>query len=222
MHEYTTHQHIILREYGMHIQQLIEYIITVEDRQKRTKLTYTLVELVKMLETDYKENRDNNNRIWDDLFVISGFKLDVDSPFPMPSPELLNKKPLTVEYSGKPARFRHYGKNIELLIERACEIEDEGERQKATIYVGKVMKSFYTAWYKEPIEENVIMEQIQLLSKGKLSLQSGQLKGTYHLPAGLEEAESQPKIKEKAFNERKGVTPFRNNKYKNKNKNKKR
>ena len=106
--EYNTQRPgIILKEYGRNVQKLIEYIRTVPDKEKRTELSYTLIELIKQLTPSIKEQGDDPQRMWDDLYIIADFNLDINSPFEVPSREILFKKPDKVDYPQSQVRFKH-------------------------------------------------------------------------------------------------------------------
>ena len=128
--EYNTDRpHIILKEYGRNVQKLIEYIRNTPSKEKRTELSYTLIELIKQLTPTIKEQGDDPQRLWDDLYIIADFNLDVNNPFPVPERDILFKKPDRMDYPQSDVRFKHYGKNIEKLVKEALKLEDEEERQ---------------------------------------------------------------------------------------------
>lgn len=163
-------EHIILKEYGRNVQKLVNYIRTVPDKQKRTQLAITLIELIKQLAPVAKEAQENPQRMWDDLYIMADFNLDVDNPFTTPDRTILFKKPRKMEYPQHDVRFKHYGKNIERLVKEAIKKEDPKEREEAAIYLGKLMKTFYGAWNKETLDDSVIVKDLQILSQGKLVL----------------------------------------------------
>jgi len=166
----TSRPDIILKEYGRNVQKMVEYIRSVPDRQKRTELAATLIELIKQLTPTIKEQGDDPQRLWDDLYIMADFDLDLNNPFPVPEREILFKKPMKVEYPKNDIRFKHYGKNIEKLVQEALKKEDPQERQDAIIYLGKLMKTFYANWNKEPLDDSVILRDIQLMSGGALNM----------------------------------------------------
>lgn len=161
---------IILKEYGRNVQKLVEYIKTLPSIEKRTELSYTLIELIKQLTPSIKEQPDNPQRLWDDLFIIANFDLDVNNPYPIPTPEVVFKKPMKMEYPKNDVRFRHYGKNIEKLVKEALKKDNDQERQEAIIYLGKLMKTFYGNWNKETLDDSVILRDIQAMSGGALNM----------------------------------------------------
>lgn len=166
----TSREAIILKEYGRNVQKLVNYIRTIPDKEKRTQMATTLIELIKQLAPVSKEAVENPQRMWDDLYIMADFNLDVNNPFTTPDRTILFKKPRKMEYPQNDVRFRHYGKNIERLVLEATKKEDPKEREEAAIYIGKLMKTFYSAWNKETLDDSVIVKDIQILSKGKLSL----------------------------------------------------
>jgi hypothetical protein len=169
--EYNTQRPgIILKEYGRNVQKLVEYIRNLPDKEKRTDLAYTLIELIKQLTPTIKEQGDDPQRLWDDLYIIADFNLDVNNPYPVPEPDVLFKKPMRMDYPQSDVRFKHYGKNIEKLVKEALKKEDPQERQDAIIYLGKLMKTFYGNWNKETLDDSVILKDIQAMSGGALNM----------------------------------------------------
>lgn len=167
----TARPDIILKEYGRNVQKLVEYIRSIPDKEKRTELAFTLIELMKQLTPSVKEaTPENPQRMWDDLYVIADFNLDLNNPFPIPDRETLFRKPEHIGYPQSNIRFKHYGKNIERLIKEAVKLENEQERNDAVIYLGKLMKTFYGNWNKETLDDSVIVNDIRTMSQGKLSL----------------------------------------------------
>ncbi|UII21100.1 DUF4290 domain-containing protein [Fulvivirga ligni] len=169
--EYNTSQpDLILKEYGRNVQKLVKYIQTIEDKEERSQKAATLIELMRQVTPSVKETIETNQKLWDDLYIMSGFNLDIDGPFPPPETDVINKKPKRLEYIYNDVKYKHYGKNIELLINQAIEKEDPQEREDAIIYIGKLMKSFYSSWNKEVIDDAIILENIKTISKGKLDI----------------------------------------------------
>lgn len=157
-----------MKEYGKNIQGLVDYVCGIEDRQKRTASAYTIIDIIKQLNPTLKQ--ENDQKLWDDIYIMSDFKLDVDGPFPMPEKELLGKKPLPIGYPRGEVRFKHYGRNIEKLIEKAIEIEDDEEQEAAIIYIGQLMRSFHSTWNRDNFDDGIIIDDIKTLSRGKLHI----------------------------------------------------
>ena len=161
---------IILKEYGRNVQKLVEYIKSLPNIEQRTELSYTLIDLIKQLTPSIKDQPENPQRLWDDLYIIADFELDVNNPYPIPEREILFKKPMRMAYPKNDVRFRHYGKNIEKLVKEALKKDDPQEREESIIYLGKLMKTFYGAWNKETLDDSVILRDIQAMSGGALNM----------------------------------------------------
>uniref|UniRef100_UPI00404ABDD6 DUF4290 domain-containing protein n=1 Tax=Fulvivirga sp. TaxID=1931237 RepID=UPI00404ABDD6 len=168
--EYNTDREgLKLMEYGRNVHRLIEHIKTIEDKPKRSQYAETIVELMKLINPTMKESPEYAQKLWDDLYIMSGFDLDIDSPFPMPTPNA-DKKPQRLAYPALDVRYKHYGKNIELLIEKAVALESEEDKEAAAIHIGKMMKAFYAAWNKENVDDAIIIKNLVDLSKNRLSV----------------------------------------------------
>ena len=176
--EYNTQrEQLTLREYGRNVQNLIKFIRDTEDKEKRNKYAALLVDLMKQVNPELnKDSNDYNQKVWDDLFIISKFDLDVESPFPIPEATILDRKPDRLEYQSNEIKYRHYGRSVEILIENASKLEDPKEIEGAIIAIGRLMKSFYLTWNKDSIEDEQILKTINQLSKGKLDMDINTIK----------------------------------------------
>jgi hypothetical protein len=171
MDDYNTQKEpLILKEYGRNVQKLVNYLQQIEDRDKRNHTAKALVELMKQINPTVKDGNEESQKLWDDLFIMSDFKLDIDSPFPVPKKELLYKKPDRLNYHTKDITYKHYGLNIQLMIEKAINMEDKEEKEAAVIYIGRLMKSFASLWNKENLDDDTILKNIKYMSKSLLDL----------------------------------------------------
>lgn len=170
--EYNTQREFLnLREYGRNVQNLVEHLKTVKDKDERAKKAATLVELMKLINPDLsKDSNENDQKIWDDLHIISGFDLDIEGPFPTPDKEVLSKKPERLKYYSNEIRYRHYGRSVELLMDQAIALEDPKEKEGAIVSIGRLMKGFYQTWNKDAIEDEQILKNIKQMSGGKLDI----------------------------------------------------
>jgi hypothetical protein len=159
---------VILKEYGKNIQRLVRHVAAMEDREHRTQSAFTLVELIKQLNPNLKLESDQ--KLWDDLHIMSEFTLDIDGPYPQPEKELLGKRPQIIGYPAGEIKFKHYGRNIEKLIENAVKIENDEEQEAAIIFIGQLMRSFHSTWNRENFDDAIILDDIKTLSKGKLHI----------------------------------------------------
>jgi len=170
MHEYSNSDTLLLKEYGRNIQKLVEYLQTIEDKDERTRKAYLVVEMMKQIHPNYKEVQDIPSKFWDDLFIISHFQLDVDSPYPMPEKNAIGKPPQKVEYSTNNIKFRHYGKNMQMLIEKVASMPESEQKKEMEIQLFKLFKSFCSSWQKENVEDSILIEHIKILSDGKINI----------------------------------------------------
>jgi hypothetical protein len=170
-HEYNTiKERLILKEYGRNIQMLVQHLESIKDQEERNIKAETLTQLMRQLNPDIKDTPEIEQKLWDDIHIISDFELEVDGPFPKPERDVLYKKPDRVSYNTNKITFKHIGKNIELLVEKATTLEDPEEREAAIIHIGKLMKTFYASYNKDVIDNDVVYNNIRKLSNGKLDI----------------------------------------------------
>ncbi|NCU33475.1 MAG: DUF4290 domain-containing protein, partial [Candidatus Moranbacteria bacterium] len=127
--EYNTQRSkMSISEYGRNIQKMIEGLQLIEDREKRNQQARAIIQVMGQLNPHLRDVNDFKHKLWDHLFIMSDFKLDVDSPYPIPSAEILERKPEKLKYAENHIKFKHYGRHIERIIEKACEMEEGEER----------------------------------------------------------------------------------------------
>lgn len=159
-----------LREYGRHIQNLVEYAITLEDKEKRQDVVDHVIHIMGNLNPHLKNVDDFKHLLWDHLHVMADFQLEVDSPYPLPKKEVLFAKPERFEYPSKNSRYRHYGKNILSMIEKAVEMEDGEKKIAYTKCIANYMKIVHNNWNSETVTDETIINDLSILSKNKLHL----------------------------------------------------
>lgn len=167
MNHYNSQQeHLILKEYGRNIQKLVQHVVSIEDSDKRTQYAHALIELMRQINPNLKDSIENSSKLWDDLYIMSGFNLEIEnSPFPMPEKTILGRKPRKMHYNNHPVIFRHYGRNIELLVEKTSTLLDMEEKLAALVAIGKLMRSFYTSWNKDNLDNDIILDHIEKIAK---------------------------------------------------------
>lgn len=169
--EYNTQRaHLKLREYGRNVQNLVAHLKTIKEKEERNKKAATLVELMKLINPDLGNDSETDQKVWDDLHIISNFELDIDGPFPKPDASVLSRKPDRLKYYSNEIKFRHYGRSVELLIDQAVAMEDPKEKEGAVVAIGRLMKSFFQTWNKESIEDEQILKNIKKMSKDQLDI----------------------------------------------------
>ncbi|MFN8315533.1 MAG: DUF4290 domain-containing protein [Chitinophagales bacterium] len=169
--EYNTlREDINLHEYGRHVQQIIQICVKIEDREKRNQMAREIIELMGQLNPALRNVEDFRHKLWDQLFIISDFKLDVDSPYPKTTRALVEKKPEPLPYPQGKIRHRHYGKNVESLVKKALEEKDPEKRQAFAQTIGNYMKLVYQNWTKENTNDEIIKNDLRILSHDGLKL----------------------------------------------------
>jgi hypothetical protein len=169
--EYNTQrQKLIVPEYGRSIQIMTEHLLTIEDREKRSRMAKALIGIMGQLHPEVKDTYDNRQKYWDHLHFITDFKLDVDGPFPVPSRDNLTKTPQPVVYVKENIPFRHYGKNILRVIETVSAMEDGEEKNNLTKSIANHLKKSYLTWNRDSVADEIIAENLLRLSKGQLVL----------------------------------------------------
>jgi len=157
-------------EYGRSIHRMIEYCLTLEDRNERSRCASSIVRVMIILNPQMKEFAEYEHKIWDHLHIISNYKLDIDSPFPKPRPELIESKPEIVPYPKSSIRFKHYGKILEDLLKKALAETDPKAKEVFTEQLAQLMKRHYLNWNRDSVNDQLILEQLENLSEGNLKV----------------------------------------------------
>ena len=164
---------LVISEYGRHIQKLVEHALTLKDKEERQKMANGIIDIMGELTPQLRDVADFKHKLWDHLFVISNFELDVDSPYEKPIIEKLFEKPEPLAYPNSKIKYNHYGKVIELMIDEAIKMEDQELKSKLIIAIANQMKKSYVNWNLDTVEDEIILNQLTKLSKGKLSVPEG-------------------------------------------------
>ena len=169
--EYNTSlSKLIIPEYGRNVQKMVHSIIDIEDREKRNHQAKSIIEVMGNLNPHLRDVPDFKHKLWDHLFIMSDFHLDVDSPYDRPSKESFEEKPEKLKYSDNNIKFRHYGKILPLIIKRTIDI-DEGEYKDFLVFtIANHMKKSYLTWNKANVEDEVILKHLSQMSDDKLSM----------------------------------------------------
>ncbi|MCX7696202.1 MAG: DUF4290 domain-containing protein [Bacteroidales bacterium] len=172
----TQLEKIRMTEYGRYIQQVIEYLPKIEDKKVRSKIATEIVQVMAIItRVHLRDNPEIKQKLMDHLHIISGFMLDIDSPFPKPTPPE-EIKPHPLSYSNPEIiKYKYHGKYIQTLIKRIAEMEDGLEKNELIKLTVILMKKFYYAWNKEHAKDSVIIEQMRELSNGKIILTTEQI-----------------------------------------------
>ncbi|WP_346857145.1 DUF4290 domain-containing protein [uncultured Draconibacterium sp.] len=160
---------LALPEYGRNIQNMVDYLMTIEDRDKRNKSAQTVIDVMGNLYPYLRDVAEFKHKLWDHLAIMSDFELDIDYPYDLPSREILTAKPNRVPYNQHFIRWKHYGRTMELMIEKALEYEGE-EREIMIEQLANHMKKSYLAWNKDAVEDQKIFTDLEILSEGRLKV----------------------------------------------------
>lgn len=159
-------------EYGRHVQKLVDKAIEIQDDEERQRAAESIVAVMGSNAPHLKDVSDYQNKLWDQLFIISDFKLNVNSPYKNPSPEKIFEQPETLNYPENIPSFRYYGNNIKKMIDAACKMED-GELKEGLIYtIANHMKKCYLNWNRDAVKDSIIFKHLEELSGGQIKLKS--------------------------------------------------
>jgi hypothetical protein len=165
---------LIIPEYGRHLQKMVEHAVAIEDDKERNKVAKSIIAVMGNMNPHLRDVPDFQHKLWDQLFIISDFKLEADSPFPKPSKELLEERPDPMDYPQNFPKYRFYGNNIKRMIDEAVKY-DEGDLKEALIYaIANHMKKSYLNWNREAVDDDVIFDHLKELSGGKINLKNSE------------------------------------------------
>ena len=164
----TTRNEMVMREYGRHIQKMIEHVLTIEDDERRQQNAFAVIELMGFLNPHLKNVDDFRHKLWDHLFLISDFKLDVSSPYPIPTRETLKGKPKPLPYPKRHPKYSHLGRNLEDIIQKGLKEENPEKRLGFANAVAYYMKLAYNNWHKELVHDDAIQSELTIITEGQL------------------------------------------------------
>ena len=169
--EYNTAREMMqIPEYGRNIQKMIEFAKTIEDKEERNKAAKSIIKVMGQVNPALKNLEGLTHKIWDHMFIISGFDFDVDSPFPKPLKEDFELGPDQIPYPDSVPRYRHYGKVVIQMAKKVAAEENEEERIKMGVAIANVMKRAYLNWNRDSVEDRVIKKDLLEISEGKIAI----------------------------------------------------
>jgi len=166
--------HLIISEYGRNVQSMVDHCCAIEARDERNRCARSIIQVMGQLNPHLRDVPDFTHKLWDHLFVISKFKLDVDSPYPKPSAESFDTKPKNVPYPKGKIKYRHYGKIIEEIIAKAKDYKEGEEKDVLTRTIATQLKKSYLNWNKDTVLDEVIFKHLADLSGGALKMDETQ------------------------------------------------
>ena len=165
---------LIIPEYGRNVQGMVEHCCTIENREERNRCAKAIIQVMGQLNPHLRDIPDFTHKLWDHLFVISKFRLDVDSPYPKPSAETFDTKPERVNYPKGKIKYRHYGKLIEDIIEKAKDFKEGEEKDVLKRTIATQLKKSYLTWNKDVVSDEIIFKHLAELSSGTLQMDESQ------------------------------------------------
>ncbi len=169
----SSRKQLVIPEYGRNVQRMIDYAIALPTKEERTTAAKTIITAMTVLNPQIKEMTDFKHKLWDHLFIISDFKLDCESPYPIPEPEAIHAKPKRVPYPQKDIKYRHYGSILENVIKEVKVMEDGPDKKALTDMIANFMKHLYLTYNRDSVNDDVIFEQLKKMSGGLLEVSEG-------------------------------------------------
>lgn len=169
----STRPELILAEYGRNVQNMVDYICTVPSKEERNRLAQVVIDMMGVLNPHLRDVSDFKHKLWDHLFIISDFKIDVDSPYPLPNREEIRHKPELLPYPQHRIRYKHYGHIVEKMIAKAITASSEENRTKMALSIANFMKMAYITWNKDSVNDQHIIQDLAELSGGAIQLPEG-------------------------------------------------
>ena len=166
----TSRKKLVLPEYGRNIQKMVDHIMAQPDKEERNRLAQALINVMGNLNPHLRDIHDFKHKLWDHLAIMSDFKLDIDYPYDIPVPESFQEKPGRVDYPQSNIRFKHYGKILERMLEYAVNMPENDEKKALVQVVGNHMKKSFLTWNRDTVDDEVILKDLQILSRGKIEL----------------------------------------------------
>ena len=169
----TQREKLIMPEYGRYVQKMLEQIKCIPDKEKRSEQARTVVNSMGILNPHLRDMNDFKHKLWDHLFVIADFDLDIDAPYPMPASESFHRPPQQITLEDKPLKVNYYGRNIQNLAEALAQKPQSPERDEMVVALAYYMRKQYLIWNKESVDDQTIFNDLIMLSQGRLRVPDG-------------------------------------------------
>ncbi len=162
---------LIIPEYGRNVHTMIGHLKTIKDKKERTQFSEAIIEVMSQLNPNHGVDKDEyQHKLWDQLFIMGNYDLDIDSPYQVPNREQLFKKPNQLQYHAELRKDRYYGKIIQDLIDEVKDWEEGDKKQAIALQIADQMKKNFIDWNKENVEDDKILDDLKRLSDGKITL----------------------------------------------------
>ncbi|MFN8257950.1 MAG: DUF4290 domain-containing protein [Bacteroidales bacterium] len=171
--KYGSKEKLILPEYGRNIQNMVEYVKTIEDRETRNAAAQEIINIMGNMNPHLRDVNDFKHKLWDQIAQMAEFELDIDMPYPMPLKETFTSKPNRIPYSEGDITYKYLGRIMQKLIKAATEIEEKEKKDELVRVITNHMKKLYVIWNKDNVEDSAIFQKLSELSDGKLIVEDG-------------------------------------------------
>ena len=166
----TARPHMIIPEYGRHVQKMAQHLLTIKSKKERTTASEVVIQTMPQVHPYAKDSEELRRKLWDHLYIITDYKLDVDGPYPKPSADLFESKPKRLQYPASTLKYKHYGKITNELIKKAVKLKDGGEKDALVESIAILMKKAFMMWNKSSVSDSVIVNDLREMSQGKLEI----------------------------------------------------
>ncbi len=164
----TQRRPLVYSEYGRGIQEMVDFTVNIPSKVARNRAAQTILKFMQVLNPQVKELDDYMHKLYDQLIIMSDYKLDIDNPYPMPAREEGKKRDHAFHYQSTHIRFRYYGKTLESMIRKAAEMPDGKEKDALLNLITVQMKKSYYLWNDDILSDELVAEHLSIISNGKL------------------------------------------------------
>ncbi len=166
----TARPQMIIPEYGRHVQKMAQHLLTIKSKKERTAASEVIIQTMTQVHPYAKDSEELRRKLWDHLYIITDYKLDVDGPYPKPSPDMFESKPKRLQYPASTLKYKHYGKITSELIKKAVKLKDGGEKDALVESIAILMKKAFMMWNKSSVSDSVIVKDLREMSQGELEI----------------------------------------------------
>ena len=184
----TDNNDLVIPEYGRNVHRMVQHAMTISDKNERNKCAETIVKVMDLINPNSKKNsnaEEYHQKLWSQLFIISNFQLDVDSPYGAPKIDKYKSKPESVPYPSNDIKYGYYGKIMEDMIKAAADLENSENKSKLVKHIANLLKTSYLQWNRDSVNDSLIIKQLEELSNGKLTVFSDDLRETNDIVRGF-------------------------------------
>lgn len=169
----TQRKKLVFPEYGRHIHKLVDLCMEIEDKEERTRNAHAIVAIMGSTHPHLRDVPEFKHKLWNHLAIMTDFKLDIDWPYDLPNKEEINQPPDKVPYSYEKMRFKHYGYNLEQMLNKVNELETDEEKEALISLLANHMKKLVVTYKKEHVDDQVIFNDIKKITNNTVKVKDG-------------------------------------------------